>query len=177
MRTVNGKPIRARGTNDFRPSRKPLNLDMVESKGSSTSALVADAAIYYECSDSDIAPHPTLPNETILVPSQETAETHIAPRESYTRSHHLRLFPQDLEFADVAVTQTAKDGSRVVVTNPKVMWKSDRTLLRQGKPGTLDELNSRGNRITRVTSRTKRKITELETPICVEVPTDTEIDD
>lgn len=65
-------------------------------------------------------------------------------------------------------------GTLVEVTTNRVVWKSDKTLLRRDRPDTLEDI-----RFKRVTSRTKVTKTEVERPATIEVPTEqnVEIDD
>lgn len=159
MRTVNGKPIRTRGTNEFRPSRKPLNLDMVETRKTSTTALAAEAGIYFDCCEG----------------IEETEETHVIPRRSLTRQQHLAIFPQTVQTEDVITHQTDKiTGQRVAVSNPKIVWRSDKTLLRRETPFRLEDMNDFKTGVKRRTSRSKRVIREPEYPATIEIPTDSD---
>lgn len=141
-----------RGENTFRPSRK----DALETKGTvCSSVLAADAAKFFEHTD-----------------IEETTETHIVPRVSLTKKLHLRLFEQKIETEDVKTFQTdTRTGQKVVVTNPRIVWKSDRTLLRRDHPEKMPQ------DISRITSKSKRKIWEPELPAVVESSTDLDLDD
>lgn len=133
-----------RGGNDFRPSRKQYS----ETHGvSQTAAVLETAALRYDCSD-----------------VQETVETHLIPRKSLTEQLHLALFPRTIETEQTTTRQRDKlTGDLVTVTNNRQIWKSDRSLLIQGKP--VDE-----TRFKRETSRSKRRVTEIEEPATIEIP-------
>lgn len=134
-----------RGSNDFRPSRL---IPKLESHKLSTSALVADAGKYFECAE--IA---------------ETQEDHIIPRQSLTNQLHLRLFPITFETEQRNAKQRNKvDGKLVATTDNRVIWKSDRTLLRTNKPEATIPV------FVRETSYSKRKRLEKEIPACIEAP-------
>lgn len=86
----------------------------------------------------------------------EEIETHIVPRRSLTTKQNLRIFPPQIETETEVSTQLFKElplspGRLTKVTNQRVTWKSDTTLLRRGIP---DANWSRG--LHRQTSRTKR---------------------
>ncbi len=83
----------------------------------SVTALIMDRAKHYECS-------------TI----EETAETHIIPRESLTGKLGLRLFPQVVEVAKIP-TRVMEWGVMVEKPYYRVTWRSDKTLLYRDKPG------------------------------------------
>lgn len=103
--------------------------------GKSTASLAMDAAQYFDCSTVD-----------------ETREDHIVPRQSITRKQFLPFFPQRLETAAVPSKQLDKagfdgkkytdsntavaDNRMIAVTDNRVTWKSDRTLLNRSKPVT-----------------------------------------
>lgn len=89
----------------------------------------------------------------------------IPGRKSLTQKLHLGLFPQTVEYKDEPNTQIDKlTGLPVTVTNPVVVWKSDKTLLRRGKPDTFDP-NSFNRGFKRQTSKTKRVIPDGEIEI------------
>lgn len=108
-----------------------------------------EEAIFYECAD-----------------NEETAETHIIPRESITKAQHLGLFDQKREYELLATTkrlQLDKTTNTLVETTDeryRVAWTSDRTLLRRDKPDNFGE--GRGTRFKRLTSRSKQVKTEVE---------------
>lgn len=90
----------------------------------------------------------------------ETVETHLIPRTSLTDQQHLRQFDQTLEFErlkDTRRLQRAKNGTLVETSDPRyrLTFKSDRTLLKQGKPDTFGE-GKNGTYDKRQTSRSKR---------------------
>jgi hypothetical protein len=86
--------------------------------GNSTANLVIDAAKYFECA-------------TI----EENRQDHVIPRQSITRKQLLQIFPQRVETEPVPTKQLdRRSGNMVETTDNRVTWKSDRTLLRKGKP-------------------------------------------
>lgn len=141
--------------NDFRPSKgyaKVENIHLPTASRISTSTLCVDAAKYYECAEEVI----------------ETVADYVVPRRSLTTKLGLRIFPRTTEVEQITSKVRMMDGSTVTVTNPKTVWKSDRTLLRQNRPDQLDQM-----KLARVTSRTKRKVwEEPEQPATIEVPID-----
>lgn len=150
MRKATGYSTRGEA-NTFRPSRKTDH-----HRGSTSSEQASNAGIYSECCE-----------------VQETKEDHIVPRDSYTRRHHLRLFPQSIELGDVKRVQIDKiTGLPTITTDQVIVWRSDKTLLRQGKPEQLENL-----KCTRITSHSKRRRYEPEEPAVIEVSTDNVLDD
>lgn len=131
MRYVNGKPIRKRGGShaksaerldihsklDGRPAGTHSN-HAHNLHGSSAAKLTIDAAKYYECA-------------TI----EERPETHIVPRQSETRKQLLGVLPGSIETETRKGRQLDKrSGELIEVNDQRLTWKSDRTLLRRGKP-------------------------------------------
>lgn len=102
----------------------------------------------------------------------ETVEEHIVPRKSLTRKLLLRVFPPQVEVEQVKGRQLDKKSGRMVeTTDNRVVWKSDRSLLRNNKPENLENI-----RFKRQTSRSRRIKTEIELPAVVEVSQDTALD-
>jgi hypothetical protein len=92
----------------------------------------------------------------------------VKPRESLTSVQLLRHRDTILELEplkDTKRTQIGKDGKLYHTTEPRnrVTWKSTRSLLRQGTPKDEDTF-------VRVTSLSKRRRIEKETPAVIEVP-------
>jgi hypothetical protein len=99
--------------------------------GSSATAAIAHAASYFEGA---------------LI--EERREDFVIPRQSQTRKELLGILPVDMEFAPVKSRQLDKhayDGKAttvesaiqsgmVEVTDQRLVWKSDTTLLRRGNP-------------------------------------------
>lgn len=95
----------------------------------------------------------------------ETKKDHLIPRRSLTERLHLRHFEQELEFEQLKDTtriQLDKKGTPTTTTDPRyrLAWKSDKTLLRQGKPDTWGE--KRGTLFTRIKSQSKERGIEIE---------------
>lgn len=89
--------------------------------GTSATAVLQDAAKYYECSF-----------------VEENRADHIVPRQSITRQQLLGIFPQRVETEPAATRQLDKQtGELVETTDNRVRWKSDKTLLRRGNPFSL----------------------------------------
>jgi hypothetical protein len=66
---------------------------------------------------------------------EERAETHVIPRMSLTRKQLLGVKPQEVELSQVPCKQRDKQtGNEVTTTDNRVVWKSDRTLLRLANP-------------------------------------------
>lgn len=147
MEHKRGKRSGNRGS-DFRPSRLIVEK---ETHNGSTSSMLIDAGPFYECF------------ETV-----ESIASHLIPRKSLTSQQGLRLFAQSTEVIDQPSRVRDKvSGAMVTITNPKVVWRSDRTLLRRNRPEQLEDLDFR-----RITSKTKRVIFEPEEPATVEIPID-----
>lgn len=86
--------------------------------GTSITALAADRAKYCEISE-----------------CEETVETHIVPRRSITRKQYLGVFPARVETEAIKTHQRDKrTGELIETTDNRIVWKSDRTLLRRGNP-------------------------------------------
>lgn len=65
----------------------------------------------------------------------ESTEDHIVPRKSLTIKQHLGLFSQKFETEAQRTAQMDRMTGRIVpTTDQRVVWKSDKTLLRKGKP-------------------------------------------
>lgn len=157
--TTRGKRAGKRGS-DFRPSKGFADLENFSNQQHkiSTAALVAESGKYFECAE-----------------VEETPEDHIIPRRSLTQKQYLRIFPQRLETEPLKRTkrlQMDKSGKLVETTDTKarVIWKSDKTLLRQGKP---DQMPAG---YTRVTSHSKRRQFIPEGPAVVDVEIETDLD-
>jgi hypothetical protein len=136
-----GDFIRKRGGKLHRPSRKSY----IEPKHevSNTARLYDEGGIYYDCAEG------------------ETVEEHGTPRKSLTDQLHLKVFPQLFETEERAEKQRdRKTGKLVGVTRPRIVWKSDKTLLRGGKPEQFG--GERGTKFIRTTSRSKVNRTETE---------------
>lgn len=112
--------------------------------GSSTSAVVMDAAKYYD--------HTTI---------EETKQDHIIPRQSLTAKHFLALFPQSVEVEPVVSRQLDKlSGKMIETTDNRLVWKSDKTLLNRNKPGVEIGTFKREGSITQGQNTRKTLITE-----------------
>lgn len=106
---------------------------------------------------------------------EESTETHIVPRKSVTKRQGLMVQPQTLEFEPLADTKVITyqadkmTGQTVEVTDyyprNRIVWKSDKTLLRRGLPDQLQDI-----RFKRLTSRSKRVVTELELLVTMDAP-------
>lgn len=162
MSEVNGKPIRERGGH-FRPSRKAFHPP--ETHGKSVTALVQEAGAYLESSE-NVEDAPELNGVTAALNPKVPAL-----RQSLTKRQHLKLTEQTLDFErlkDTKRIQFDKRTKTMVETsdpNYRVIYKSDRTLLKRGNPFAAP------SDLKRQTSRTKRIIhEEREAPAVVEVP-------
>ena len=201
MATVNGKPIRQRGGSNFRPSRKPKQETpkpwseyRLGPSPESTSALVADAAKYYECAEAE--------ETAIELKNVKAALSPAVPalRESLTKQQHLALFPREVEREPRLVRQSYKqsgyiktatvtkqglygkpvevtvsaprDSQLAEVTNEVIVRRPERTLLRRNIPDQLKDL-----KLKRETARSKRiKSEPREEPAVIEIPLDDELD-
>lgn len=140
-------PKRKRGGNTWNRSAKIAAQSILDT--GSTSGVIAEgnrkgySPAMYECFE-----------------GEETKETHIIPRVSTTIRQHLRLFPQKIETEPRSFAQRASNGELVHGSDEHVVWKSDKTLLRQGKPDPFG--GERGTKFGRITSRSKRRLTEME---------------
>lgn len=150
-----GKRSGNRG-NDFRPSRGYSAFATYHHPEQSTTntAIVGSSAVYYECSD-----------------VHETVEDHIVPRVSLTQSQHLAIFPTVERKIVNERQRDTMSGELTTVGNPAIVWRSDRTLLRRGKPEQLNAL-----KLFRETSHTKIRQFEREEPATLEIPTDLDVD-
>jgi hypothetical protein len=158
----NGSKNGMRGGSNFRPSRKPFHPP--ETHKVSTSALVAESGKYFACAEVEEQGGRELANATAALNPKVPCI-----RESITRRQHLGLF-SEVELEDRVTRQLDTKSGRVVeTTSPRVVWRSDKTLLRKGKPDQLPTF-------VRVTSRTKRRRFEREVPAVMETPTPVEID-
>lgn len=104
---------------DNRPSalRSGMPIKPIASSRSTT-ALVADAAIYFDGA---------------LV--GESPEAHIVARKSVTESQYLGAVPQRAEYETLAGTQTdLVTGEVKDISRKRRVWQSDNTLLRRGNP-------------------------------------------
>lgn len=133
----------------------------------------------------------------------ETVETHLIPRRSLTHQQGLESKPVELETAPMPGLQLiwyqiglergrrwkkiangrltkvvqgrvyVTDGELIAVTNNRLVWKSDKTLLNRSNP--FPSINpapgkERRPQFKRITSRTKERLTENEQPEIV-IPT------
>lgn len=127
----------------------------------------------------------------------ETVETHLIPRRSLTHTQGLESAPVQMEtapmpglqliwyqiglergrrwkkIADGRLTKVVQgrvyvtDGELIEVTNNRLVWKSDKTLLNRSNP--FPSINpapgkERRPQFKRITSRTKERLTENEQP-------------
>lgn len=159
MQLVNNKPIRTRGGRDYTANKskglKVRHEDMQvptalakmmpvvpNQHGASDTARVAKASIYF-------------PNGT----GEETVKDYLIPRKSLTRQQHLNIFPVTMEVEARSTRQLDKlNGNMVGTTDNRVVWKSDRTLLRKGNPFSYP------TDFKRETSRTKAIKHDPDTP-------------
>lgn len=171
MREINGKPIRSRrggakhsAGNADRAADKPVSAQdqssiAMASEGCTHRDGNSYSPAFYECSEG--VPEDVYPRKSALGHG---------PRESLTKRQHLQMFTQKVEFeqlADVKRTQeyVTRDKWRghiigrtsTTTTDPnfRIAWKSDRTLLRRGKPD--DWGGDRGTYYSRITSHSKRR--------------------
>lgn len=144
----NGSKHGKRGVNN---TNRASRVDYIESKGISTAVLVENSAIYYDCAR-----------------IEETEETHVVPRKSLTNKLHLKLIQQSIEVLPIKTRQldhSDPNGVRMIkTTNNRLVWKSDKNLLRMNKPATNNGVNIRGvgAGYVRVTSSSKRRKFEVE---------------
>lgn len=102
---------------------------------------------------------------------EEQPETHLVPRKSITASQFLQFRSPELETEPMRARQLAKDGSTVETTDNRLLWKSDRSLLRGNKPfsnmaklrreGTIREGNNTRKYIT-VTENETQKASDMD---------------
>jgi hypothetical protein len=181
MRIINGKPIReTRGSNHFRPSRKPDNsADTRYPSGHPAKATPygPSASVTASCAEAGIY------NDNCEC--QETAEDYIIPRKSLTVKQHLALFPQEVEYESRTIRRWQLDKRslplpgtigpvRMIETTDesrRIAWKSDRSLLNHNNPFLPPKPGRRG--IKRLTSQSKRIVYDQpDGPAVVEIPTD-----
>jgi hypothetical protein len=104
-------------------------------KNTTATAVIASAAKLFECSE-----------------ISEHADTHIVPRQSITREQLLNVLPQKLELEDMPFRQldhssgktftTVEEAEKHMIagTTPRVVWRSDKSLLRKGLPDNLERV-------------------------------------
>lgn len=93
---------------------------------------------------------------------EETVDDYLKPRRSLTIKQGLEYKPLKMEFEDRSGRQLDKVSKRLVaVTDRRLVWKSDRTLLVGGK---VDDPYKTFTGIKRVTSRSKRIVHDQPTP-------------
>ncbi len=120
--------------------------------GRSVTALIAEAGIYSQYSD--IA---------------ETATDHVVPRQSLTRQQLLEFFPQRVETEDVRSRQLDHaTGKMVEVTDKRVVWRSDRTLLNRTKPFEQIGTFKREGSVSVGLNTRKFRVTEPEVPTALD---------
>lgn len=147
-----GKRSGNRGS-DSRPSKGFATIERfaMPQGAKSTWVLAEAAAVMHECDESTF----------------ETVETHIIPRKSLTQTQHLNIGPREAEFVPMdCIRRDPLTGVIIeVIQRNRRVWQADRTLLIQGQPGQLDEMNKGARAMARRTSRSKIKIWERETTI------------
>jgi hypothetical protein len=98
----------------------------------------------------------------------ENEQDHIVPRRSLTQQQQLALFQPQIETETRKARQLDKrSGKMVETTDQRLVWKSDTSLLRRGKPDAFGESKT-GTRFVRITSRSKRS--EVENEVRIDLP-------
>ena len=131
---LNGRPIRERGGNKNRLSRK----DWEPKHNRTATAAIADDAVFYDCAE-----------------VKETVETHLIPRRSITAAQGLSMFDPKREYEPVTTRElNHKTGElETVYGDRRVVWTGDRNLLRRGTPDQFVDYEKR------ITSQTKQRQT------------------
>jgi hypothetical protein len=123
--------------------------------GSSQAQMIAERAIYFECSE-----------------MEEKPEDYVIPRQSLTRQKLLGLFPQQIEVEPIKGRQldhskiktpilTVADAERhmVSVEDNRLVWASDKTLLYRDKPtDNIGTFKREGYIADGLNKRTERRI-------------------